>query len=105
MIEDGYLLGRRPDEPGWEAYAPLQETERRLTQHGDRIETRLERLAPMKAFDRVVGPAIERRAETLARRRPELAVMLRELLAGPFGESSHWNHDLMPALWCLRRGA
>ena len=30
------------------------------------------------------------------------AARLRELLAGSYGETSLWNNDLMPAMWCLR---
>lgn len=103
VIDDGYLVGPPPDEPGWEAYATLEETERRLVQHGDHIGARLDRRASMEAFDQVAADGIERQAETLVRRRPEWGDMLREFLAGQYWESSLWNTDLMPAIWCLRR--
>jgi len=103
VIDDGYLVGRPPNQPGWESYVSLEETERRLTQHGDRIEVRLDRRSSMEAFDQDSAAAIERRAENLARRRPELEEMLREFLTEQQWEVSLWNTDLMPAMWCLRR--
>ena len=104
VIDDGYLVGRQPDGPGWEAYTKLEETEQRLTQYGDQIEVRLDRRDSMKAFDQVADGSIERRAVSLARRRPELEEILREFLSKQQWEVSIWNTDLMPAMWCIRRG-
>lgn len=103
LIDDGYLTGPPPDEPGWEAYAPLKETERCLTRHGDHIEARLDRRESMADFDRVADPAVLRNAAAITKRRPDLAESLQAYLTQAFGEAALWNTDLMPALWCLRK--
>lgn len=106
LICDGYIKdGGTSGFPGFESYASRDETLRRLQSHGDAL--RREMIEPTdhsEAYAREIAQ-IEKRAEGLAARRPELKADVMRYLENQRREYAHLETNFVSAIWMLERGA
>jgi SAM-dependent methyltransferase len=105
VIEDGFLTGDEPIERrGYEYYVPHREALRQLTAFGDTLEAEI--LIPAEALqseNRHNTQLIRRRAEQLARTRPELAASLDAYVRNQEIECDILETRTTGAVWLLRR--
>lgn len=102
VISDGFLAeGGTPTFAGFEGAVGHSETRRRLESHGDRIENEI--VALSEPSEDSESDLIEKRAEDLASRRPELTDQLQQLVTDQRAEVQYLASNITDAVWVLRR--
>jgi SAM-dependent methyltransferase len=105
VVEDGCLAeGIGAPEPGYERYAGLAESRRRLESQGDRI-VREHVLGPaeMRALDESYIRRIRARAEALAAAHPQDADLIRGYVARQERAALGWERNARSVTWLLQR--
>ena len=105
VIDDGFLAGtERVREPGYENYAPHEETLALLAAHGD--EVLREVIVPVediRDINRRQTELIRKRAEGIIRRSPSAAASIMEYLERQERECALLETEVVGAVWLLRR--
>ena len=106
LIFDDYLKdGGTSAFPGFENYAAHDETLRRLQAHGDVLRREVIVSTDQSETYAQEIAQIERRAEALAARRPELEPALTRFVEGQRQEYAYMTANTVPAIWVLERSA
>lgn len=106
VVDDGFLArSSRSAKPGYEHYRSHEETIRQLTAHGDtlRQEVRIP-IEELKAYNQSNMEFIHKRADTLARRHPELVHIFNRFVQAEQAECRMQEEETVPAIWLLQRG-
>ena len=106
IVDDAFLPdGVSAPVSGYEGYADHRTTLKRLRAHGDTIlEERQVAGARREQEIRAETEKIRRRAETLARRRPEMAQKIRAYVGRQEREAELARDRIVAAVWLLQRG-
>ncbi|MFB0515683.1 MAG: cyclopropane-fatty-acyl-phospholipid synthase family protein [Candidatus Neomarinimicrobiota bacterium] len=105
VIDDGFLKERTAlERPGYEHYAPHEETVRQLTSHGDTLlREKVLSVDEIRAIDRHFIECIRKRAAGLARRHPEAADLLSAYIQRQEHECEIIEAEVSGAVWLLQR--
>jgi len=99
LIGEAFLAEATAPSPQWGSYSDRRTTERALTAGGDVIEATAIQTPSMQAFYETGLPLVQRRAEALARTRPEVAAAI-----GRYVEFAWLNGPpVTDAIWMLRK--
>jgi SAM-dependent methyltransferase len=103
VIEDGCLAGAAP-EAGFESYADLEESRRRLASRADAIlRERVRSREEMRALDDGYIRSIRARANSLAAAHPEQATLIRGYVEQQQRAAAAWERNALSVGWLLRR--
>ncbi len=107
VFDDGFLVGNTAlDRPGYGHYVPHAAALRQLTAHGDRLLQEVRVSADdVRTMNREYTRLIERRAEAVAERHPELGGALADYLAFEAEECEVLETRVAAAVWLLERSS